>query len=73
MVIEPRNFIIRRADTVIRVESNMRRSIRRELKHLCGVKEPITLHIVTIQSTGESLWSPYQPKGLMYKWYAGQL
>ena len=31
--------------------------------HLSGVKEPIMLHIATVQSTGESLCSPYQPKG----------
>jgi len=27
----------------------------------CGVIEPIMLDIVTTQSTGESLQSPYQP------------
>ena len=31
-------------------------AIGRDETHLCGVKEPITLHIVTIQSTGESLY-----------------
>ena len=63
MVIEPRNFSIRRADALISAESNMYESIWRDEIHLCGVKEPIMLHIAMIQSTGESLCSPYQPKG----------
>lgn len=63
MVIEPRNFAIRKADALISAESNMYESIWQDEVHLCGVKEPIMLHIAMIQSTGESLCSPYQPKG----------
>ena len=63
MVTEPRYFYIRRADVLIPAESNMYESLWQDEIHLCGVKEPIMLHIAIIQSTGESLCSPYQPKG----------
>ena len=49
------------ADALIPAEGNMGGDDMASQRLHCGVIEPIMLDIVTTQSTGESLQSPYQP------------